>query len=290
MFEILWHLRETKRQKEITNLNLQQEKLMKAFFAFFGTVFLFMGIVALPNNPIRQIWTISIGQILMLIILIGVGGISLAIAYDSFKKPGFFFVPITTALVGIYFKQIDIKGIFTGIGMLIGIAISLRCIKYYYKAKEKEVDQNQDTENEKEISNLKLVRRIMRRDIFFRVKNIPQIAQMSHYRYRLIFFLIGVSLPYAILLLGIVVTIIPFVYFLWYPIYLAIMAPGFLYPGKGYLTILLCSVVWGTIGFIAGYLKDRQKKSQNLQKSQNSGSTKNKNDSMKVIDPSAPKD
>ena len=109
---------------------------MKALLAFISIWFLFVGIILFPSKP------------LIVFLLLGFGGLLLAIAYDAFEKPAFFLVPISAILSGIFFGYSDAKGIFPGIGMLIGIAISSRCIKYYYGSKETKFEKNQELETE----------------------------------------------------------------------------------------------------------------------------------------------
>ena len=76
---------------------------MKALSAF-SIWFLFVGIIMLSSKP------------LIAFILVGFGGLFLAIAYGSFGKPAFFLLPVTTILTGFLFSSIDSKGMFPLLG------------------------------------------------------------------------------------------------------------------------------------------------------------------------------
>ena len=65
----------------------------------------------------------------------------MAIAYDAFKKPVFFILPIATISFGILFRSLDSKGISPVLGILIGIAISIRFAKSYYQSANSEFDR-----------------------------------------------------------------------------------------------------------------------------------------------------
>ena len=76
------------------------------------------------------------------------------------------------------------------------------------------------------------------------------------HKYRFKHGLIGLLLPFVILLLGLLCTAFSSLYILWYPVYLVITIPGYLVQGEGYLTLAVTSLFWGTAGFALGYAKD----------------------------------
>jgi len=79
---------------------------------------------------------------------------------------------------------------------------------------------------------------------------------MILYKYRFKHSLIGLLLPFVILLLGLLCSTFSGLYILWYPIYLIITIPGYLVQGEGYLTLAIISLFWGISGFALGYAKD----------------------------------
>ena len=77
-------------------------------------------------------------------------------------------------------------------------------------------------------------------------------------KYRFRYTIIGLLLPFDVLVLGFLCAVFSGLYILWYPIYLITIIPGYLVQGKGYLTLALTSLFWGSAGFAVGYAKDRR--------------------------------
>ena len=97
-------------------------KFLKAITAFISIWVIFAGVV---NYYAESVYTLH---------YLVAGGLMLAFAYDAFRKPFFFIVPIC-AIFGAFTIGPGGKGEGALFGILLGTAISDRCVKYYYKKK-----------------------------------------------------------------------------------------------------------------------------------------------------------